>query len=136
MRIAFYYSIKMWLTSLLVAPFIYLAAFSFEYGNRAESIEELIYQNVGIYIFFLFLSVIFSFCSWLFFLLAVDIIIRNCTPRPKMKFIISIIGVLLTVGTSAIFLPVAFRYGGGALPIMLSYCICIAIVPWFYPLKN
>ena len=127
------YSLKIWLTSVLLAPVIYIVAISFKQNH--QDFSTLILDQLSIYLICIFFGSFLSFFTWLLFLLSIKATTLYAYSIKQCKFIISFIGVLLTIGTFALFLSPSISIHDDLFSLMLGNCICITGGTWFYELR-
>jgi len=132
---SFVYSVKIWLTSVVLAPLFYLMIQVYLKGNQRSDFGDFISNQITTYIMFVILSGFFSFFTWVLFFCIVKIITLYFSSVQFAKCIIVAIGLLLTAGTFAIILPEPFNIGDDIFYIMLANCICIAGGSLFYKLE-
>lgn len=130
------YSLKVWLTSVVLAPLIYIViqaclGESYQLGFAAG-----LYEQIKEYALLILLVGLFSFCTWVAFILSI-VGVSICFPSFRyLKYVIALIGVLLTAGTFEFFLPEAFSIHSEYFLLMLANCICIAGGSCFYKLET
>jgi hypothetical protein len=131
----FKYSLKVWLTSVVVAPVIMLicnyAVTSAQQAPRYYSDPDLSFGYSAFVIF----GGIFSVPTYIFFYLFIKITVNYSLSIVRIKSIISVLGVALTVGTFELFFSSLskgpkdeFFY------LMVGNCLCIGWFSWFYKL--
>lgn len=133
MKYSFYYSLKVWLFSVFLAPLIYIIAESIY--NPGAFISE---PAIEIYILTVLFELAFSFITWLIFWMIIVIAIKYLSNKIIIKWLIFILGIILTVLTfislSSGENPFSFHdiYWG----IMLYNCLCIGIGTWLFGLSR
>lgn len=132
---SFVYSVKIWLTSVVLAPLFYLMIQVYLKGNQRSDFGDFISNQITTYIMFVIFSGFFSFFTWVLFFCIVKIITLYFSSVQLAKCIIVAIGLLLTAGTFAVILPESFNVGDYFFYIMLANCICIAGGSCFYKLE-
>ncbi|MET3977545.1 hypothetical protein ABIB62_000111 [Mucilaginibacter sp. UYP25] len=128
------YSLKIWLTSVALAPLIFLVVDSFTSKDYSPDFEDLVSRQLGMYLLCVVAGSIFSFFTWVLFTLIIKGIITWFSLFPKIKIVIAIIGVLLTIGTFSIFLYDK-EFLNEFFYLMVSNCICIAGSSLYYKLE-
>lgn len=132
------YSLKIWLTSVFAAPFLLLLV------NAIRNVPGL---NLSLgspenYICDVFLvgvfQLIFSFCTWIVFLLVIFLALKFITNAKIRTWTIFLTGILLT---SATFYLLLFRGFTACIhseyfPLMLCNCFCIGSGTWIYKLNR
>jgi hypothetical protein len=134
---SFIYSLKVWLTSVIVTPLVFfILAYS---GGRVsnDSIYEQISTAAYQYGMILVFELLFSFITWVIFLIIINQTVTYINNRATRLSIISISGVLLTMGTFMVILTPseAFKVTRGFGGLTLCTCLCIATSSWFYQLE-
>ena len=129
----FKYSLKVWLTSVVLAPvLLHLIMY---YRGEVNSLLEAFGESIVFSLFELF----FSFITWLMFSVIIMVILVLEGKQTLKIWLIFIAGVLLTIGTflATILSPQDLR--GNSNPVflilMLCNCACIGWGTWFYKLK-
>ena len=117
-----FYSFKVWVTSVLVAPILYLVLRFCQNANYQIS-TNVLNQELEIYIVYVVFGGIFSFCTWLLFTLVIKIIVTFCSSIAQINYMIVVAGVLLSAGTFAVFLPFSFNIHDEFFYLMLSNCV-------------
>jgi len=131
----FRYSLKVWLTSVLVAPAIYIIVQGYiELLDKNTSYKD--YLNPGMYLVVAIFELIASFVIWLLFWGIIELIVRFCL-IPKLKpWLIFVSGILLTI------VPLQFMSGNDLIldynnwlfiPMMANM-FCIGCGCWIYKL--
>ncbi|MFD0763473.1 hypothetical protein ACFQZI_01320 [Mucilaginibacter lutimaris] len=129
----FLYSLKIWLTSVALAPLMFLVVEASMFGKSYRTIETFFDQQIETYAICVVFGGIFSIITWLLFFLLIATITSNFPVNRWMKYIIASIGVVLTFGTFAVFFPV-FDVYNEFFYLMVSNCICIAAGSLYYQL--
>jgi hypothetical protein len=132
---SFSYSLKVWLTSVVLAPVI---------SFIIDACTNKYYPSFGNYLSnefpFLIICIIlcgvFSFLTWIIFLFIIKGLIASCPSPQHIKHLIAVAGVVLTAGTFAFPMPEAFNVNNGFFYLMLANCICIAGGSYFYKLES
>ena len=128
------YSLKVWLTSVLIAP-IMLFMFLVIETYLQPSTHGLTYSNTGWYLTFYITIVLYELMflalTMLIFWGFVEVsIIFNITPLLR-KLLIFLIGVSLSIGTSAL-LQSPFIIDDFFFVAMICNTICIGLGCWLY----
>jgi hypothetical protein len=131
---SFIYSIKVWLTSVAIAPVIYLLIESCLKRDYYPSITDYMNEEISKYAMCVLFGGIFSLLTWVLFFLIIKGIILFYPSADQVKYVIIVLGVLLTTATFAVFLPPVFNVHNEFFYLMLANCICIAGGSWFYKL--
>nr|WP_067062770.1 hypothetical protein [Mucilaginibacter sp. L294] len=131
---SFTYSLKVWLTSVVLAPVIFFII---------DASTNKYYPGFGNYFSnefpFLIICIIFcgvfSFLTWVIFLFIIKGFIASWSPLRQIKHLIVVAGVVLTAGTFASVMPEAFNIHNGFFYLMLANCVCVAGGSYFYKLE-
>jgi len=116
------YSLKVWLSSVFLAPLIYdIIQFFF---NRAQ--PDAVTNLYPVVILF---ELIFSFFTWLIFWGITVITRRFLDQRYLRRILLSVIGIILTIATFVLitFPNIPISINDIAFSLTLSNCICIGI---------
>ena len=133
---ALQYTFRVWVTSVLVSPFVFTLILMI---RQVISVSDLIdngFRLVGIYIFLVVLQLLFSFATWLVFLLLVYLILYIRAPDSLIKPVIFCIGMLLAIGTYIALNTVFGAVEGPDSFINLAYANCAGVGwgVWYYTL--
>ncbi|TWR24029.1 hypothetical protein FPZ43_18650 [Mucilaginibacter pallidiroseus] len=130
------YSLKVWLTSVAIAPIAYLVAeFGFKehfYSGAAACLNQMLYT----YPVLILVGGIFSLLTWLLFFLTVAVILTFYLPDKQIKYVIAIFGVIFTVATFWLLFSEGLQPNSEFFPYMIANCVCIAGGALFYDLKK
>ena len=134
------YSLKVWLTGVVVAPFLILIFIYCQDYSLSMNFKESILPGLGIYLICIVFELVFSFITWIVFMLAIRLIIKLPCTALKKTMAIFITGILLTVATFAsIMLPLGFFDNNSDIGFTIAMigcnCACIGFGVWFYKLK-
>jgi hypothetical protein len=129
------YSLKVWLTSVGLAPVMYLIIDSWQRENYYSTFTGFINQQIGKYIVCLIFGGIFSFLTWLTFLFIIKGLIATFPSSQQLKHLIAVAGILLTAFTFALVLPETFNVHNEFFYLMLANCVCIAGGSYLYKLE-
>jgi len=135
----FRYSLKVWSTSVIAAPvlaFILYALFS--KTGFAEFRDQPVTAIIPWTFFYILFQFLFSLPVWLFFWLIISIIIKTMSNSRDQRLLISLIGMLLTVGA---FLFVfgqraLFEYKSVFCYLLYSNCFFIGAGAWYFDLTS
>ena len=129
------YSLKVWLTSVVIAPVLYsvLGAILYpSYRLGMQTVINFLTDYLGMVLF----SLWFSFVTGLIFWLMVVLIVRFCYDENLKKWWIFLIGISLTIGTFTFALGpwtlVPDKFG----LLLYANCACIGWGVWFYRLNT
>ncbi|WP_428330492.1 hypothetical protein [Mucilaginibacter sp.] len=131
----FLYSLKVWLSSVVVAPFFYLIIQYYVRPIHTQDIADSTLSPLSNYFFFTFLELILSFLTWVAFTILVYIIVGLCLKHPLRIWLLFAAGIILTFATFLLIgFPIEFKYDDPFfyLPFCNSFCIGWGI--WFYRL--
>jgi hypothetical protein len=133
------YSLKIWLTSVMVAPLSFLMIeFIQEYPPR-QDIVELFSSGITVYAALMLFHLIFSAITWFVFTAVIGLVVLIPANTGLKTCIIFIAGVLLTAGTFfATILPInayQLMQDKELIILMACNCLCIGGGVWFYKLK-
>lgn len=135
---SFIYSLKVWLTSVVIIPLIFLISVSFGQNLSKENIYEQIYRSAYLYGQILVIELIASFITWVVFLIIIQLTVIYCNTRIIRLSIISISGIFLTIGTFLLILPpsayTVFNIISDNGGLLVCTCFCIGAGSWFYKL--
>lgn len=129
------YSLKVWLTSVVVAPAFYLIILNSIHIQQPPGTEHDGWSWFT-YALCVVFGLLFSFIIWFVFLLIIMLVSRFATNIKTAKCIICITGVVLTI---AIFRATLFNNGfvsdgDNFMYLMLANCFCIGFGSWIYKL--
>nr|WP_067062764.1 hypothetical protein [Mucilaginibacter sp. L294] len=127
------YSLKVWLTSVVLAPVIYLTINSCLGKKNQTGFWDFVSEQISIYGGCEIFGIILSFFTWVLFILIIKGIITCFSVFPQLKFVIASVGLLLTIGTFWVFFSVS-RFVDGYYYLMMANCICIVGGSLFYDL--
>jgi FtsH-binding integral membrane protein len=128
------YSLKVWLTSVCLAPAMFIIIDSFTSENNYSSVTNFVSEKITIYAACVIFGGIISFFTWILFILIIKGIITCFSSFKLLKQVIAGVGVLLTLGTFAIFFRVLDIFNE-PFYLIISNCICIAGGSCFYKLE-
>lgn len=133
--IAFKYSLKIWLTSVLGAPVIYII--TTQALRQTDAIMGLAtVQNIlDSYIILVSFGFIFSLVTWFAFFLLVWIVASYCPSKLQKAFIFPV-GILLTGATFTLIFStdILFTLSDTLTRMMYANVICIGAAIWLYHL--
>jgi hypothetical protein len=133
---AFQYSVKVWLTSVAVAPLLFLMSTYYPEAVSSRSLQQAISDGFFFYIFFAFTELVSSFFTWLLFLICIQITVHYITKPAQQLVMIFFEGIFLTIGS---FLTVFSSHIIGNInseltKIMFCNCLSIGAGVWLYQL--
>jgi hypothetical protein len=119
---SFSYSVKVWFTCVLLAPFLFFSMGFFLTNHRDDSVTWI----VPACLLFSFFEMLFSILTWLLFWMIAELIAGFVYSRIWRKLLASIVGVALTLATFALF-PFfdSFTTSNNDYILMLCNCACI-----------
>lgn len=130
MKQALKYSLKVWLTSCIVVPFVWAVGFTFVHAG-SQPMTPLILLGV---LFIIGATIVTSSVTWLVFFLCTASILKYSPTFNKIKILfIGEAVVVLTFGGFMKAFP-GFDQKVYSL-IMIFHCIVIGLGIWFYKLK-
>ncbi|MFA6247824.1 MAG: hypothetical protein WC615_12885 [Mucilaginibacter sp.] len=127
------YSLKVWITSVVLAPVLYLTVNVCLSKRNRTDFWDFILEQISIYGGCEIFGIIFSFFTWVLFILIIKGIITCFSVFSKLKFVIASVGLVLTIGTFWAFSS-ASRFVEGYYYLMVANCICITGGSLFYNL--
>jgi len=131
----FKYSLKVWLTSVVVAPVIFMICnYSaidelprWQYNTSADFVNG--------YLALVVLGGLFSMLTYAFFYLFIKITVNSIQSMIRIKSMICVLGVGLTIGTFQLFFSsVTEGPKNEFFYLMISNCLCIGWFSWLYKL--
>lgn len=137
----FLYTLKVWLSAVFVAPLLFITGISvkevfFDMDTTSQITGQMLAGDWKVYKSIVLLGAVFSFPTWLIFLMAIMIARKSSDSARQRRQIVVVVAITLTIGTFAavlgifgIFFDLSFIY------IPLSYCISIAVGGWYYKLE-
>lgn len=126
------YSLKIWLTSVLLAPILYLIIMNLkDLGGTQQT------GAVGeMYFLLIIFGVAFSFVTWFIFFMLIMLISSYAPNEISARLIICVTGILLVLTT---FMVTIFNYrltnDGDFIYLVAANCICIGAGSWIYKFK-
>jgi hypothetical protein len=132
------YSIKIWLSSVLISPILYITICFIKYLSHEPKLHND-YNNELLSTYFLIVicQFIFSLLIWILFLLFIITITTYCEDSRFQKPLISIIGILLTIcAFKLVFFQNGFNIHEDFLYLMICNCVCIAGGSWYFKLAK
>ncbi|MCO5945351.1 hypothetical protein [Mucilaginibacter flavidus] len=127
------YSLKIWLTSVTIAPVFYIMIPFFRHFSDPWS-----FDSIGeTYFLLLFYELLFSFITWFLFFVFIILASGFISNEMAARWTICIAGVLMVAATFILtILPVDFlNPGNDFTQLMLLNCLCIGLGSWIYKLK-
>ena len=132
----FRYSFKVWITSVLVAPALYIIASALLHYSTIDFGANSPDNVIGVYVIFTFCGALFSLVTFLVFFLFVWIASNICRPAPRKIFIFLSGSILTAVTFIALFgINLAFSPHDDLCIIMYANIFCIGFGSCFYKLK-
>ena len=131
----FKYSLKVWLTSVVVAPVIFMICnYSaidelprWQYNTSADFVNG--------YLALVVLGGLFSMLTYAFFYLFIKITVNSIQSMIRIKSMICVLGVGLAIGTFQLFFSsVTEGPKNEFFYLMISNCLCIGWFSWLYKL--
>jgi hypothetical protein len=134
------YSLKVWLTSVVAAPFLILTIVYCQDYSPSMDFKESILPGLCMCLVFIVFELIFSAVTWIVFTIVVGRVLSIHANGIQKTWIIFVAAILLTAGTCAVILvPFGFLENSSDLSFAAlltgSNCACIGFGVWFYKLK-
>jgi hypothetical protein len=125
------YSLKVWLTSVLLAPLIFITT---DYCLHPKPMDSD--SIIQVYFIITLVTGIFSFVTWFIFWGAATFACHYIFDSIKRKLIMCFTGIILTICTFLLILlpDSTFSFSSVPLDILLSNCLCIGAGSLFYNL--
>ncbi len=131
------YSLKIWLTSVLVSPLLFFVIILCKEGIYNSDLLHSISSDLLVYMLFVTAEILLSYGSWLTFLAAVSVLIVLPVKQALRKRLTHLTALLLTI------VPFwAILYPGGSfleidyyIYFMLCSCVCTCDAVRYYKLK-
>ena len=126
------YSLKVWLTSVLLAPIFYLIIMNLkDFGGTQQT------GAVGeTYFLLIIFGFVFSFVTWFIFFILIMLISSYAPNEITARLIICVTGIVLVLAT---FMLTIFNYrlinDGDFIYLVAANCICIGAGSWIYKFK-
>jgi|GEM_PF-1759133 len=131
------YTLKIWATTVLIAP-VFIISFGLFHDSRAW--EDFAYAVLGIYIWTIALGFIGSGATWAMFLTGVYSILKWNITEAAHKAAIQFFGLLVTLSTILLFLAIfdsfSSLYTQTFWMFVGPYIICLAASIQFYQLPQ
>ena len=133
----FQYSLRVWLTSVIGAALVFLLITMVKEPNLSQSFWQAIGSFLSDWLFFAGFQLLFSLATWLVFYLAILLIVRRVHNHRTRLWIISAVGIVLTIVTFKLTLLQGgwFNNNRGFAYLMLANCFFIGAGSWFYELR-
>jgi hypothetical protein len=133
---AFYFSLRVWITTVLVAPALYAIIQAYiEFLN--DTYSHQIHFDPSIYLFMVILELIFSFVIWIMFWAITEAIVYSYPNEEVKRWLIFSAAMLLTIvpfiilaGFTTITDPGNFMFTP-----LLTNAFCIGCGCWIYKLQ-
>ena len=126
------YSLKIWLTSVLLAPIFYLIIMEFKKFGGTPNADSA----VEMYFLLTIFGALFSLLTWFIFLILIMLISRYAPNEITARLIICVTGIVLVLAT---FMLTIFNYrlinDGDFIYLVAANCICIGAGSWIYKFK-
>lgn len=133
---ALQYTFKVWVTSVVVSPILFASLLSIRQIITVAELIDYGWRLIGIYLILVVLQLLFSFVTWIVFLLLVNIVSLIPLPNLLIKLIIFCLGVLLAIGTFMALNDFMAMAGNDDSIVNLMYanCAAIGLSIWYYKL--
>lgn len=133
----FSYSLRVWLTSVINAPILFIFIEIFRGKLNLQGPGILIGYVVNTWLFDAAFELFFSLATWLAFYLTIVLIIKHIHTIKLRMAVISAIGILFTIITFRVTLlqDGFFNDNNNYLGLMVCNCFCIGAGSLLYKLK-
>jgi uncharacterized membrane protein len=133
----FKYSLKVWLTSILLSPVIFVLLLAV---TQSVNIKELLKQGtelIALYLLYVAAQLAMSFLVWLAFWLIIRVIANIPCTIQLQKGLILFAGMILTIVSFTTVLSCfgMLNDGSGFINLMYANCFCIGWGVWYYDLN-
>jgi len=126
------YSLKVWLTSVVVSPALFVMVLALAGKmDLAEMFREGL-RGFSFYFLMVAFSFIFSFITWIAFLLVILVVNIHCKRHHLVKWLIFFSGMGLTAGSFLLVLGPHEIFHDEFGILMGANCACIGWGVWFY----
>jgi len=136
LREAIKYSLKVWLTSVLVSPIIYFIIDFYQQTGRHYAMVDSIEWALPFYLLFVIIEAILSAVIWVVFAAMIGITLELVRVEQWLKPIMCLWGVSLNIGTFLLFArPRLNDPSDMGFILMVSNTAIVGWSCWFYNLK-
>jgi hypothetical protein len=138
MSVTIKYSLKVWLTSVAVAPLLVLFIMSCQqYAVYYMDFQQSFSSIIICYVPFVLIEFILSLITWLLFMVVIKVTVTYLSSQFVMKLIIFFAGIILTIATFLVILsPEDIFNADNAFPqILYCNCFCIGWCTLYYDLN-
>ncbi len=126
------YSLKVWLTSVLLSPVLYIVLIVIK--NFDVSLR--LYSFGSTYILLVLFSFLFSFLTWFVFFLIIMVISNYACSETIARVIICITGMTMTAATFRLTIfQNGFTISDIYIYLMFANCFCIGAGSWIYKFR-
>jgi hypothetical protein len=134
---SFRYTLKVWLTSVAIAPIMYLFITFYLVKNQGSISQGSFVENVSQWPFFSIMEMIFSIPTWLVFFFIILMTTRSGVELVTMRLISCLSGISLTVISFwLVFFRGLFDPSDVLFCLMLCNCFCIGWGALYYNLER
>jgi hypothetical protein len=134
---SFKYSLKLWLTSVFVAPVLFLVLVLFQKGVHDSEFLKSIPESIFMYVMLLGFEVKSSVTVWIIFTAITAFNLLFSFKTRLREWLIVLAGILLCIGASMVKVsPIGFFGKTDDFSLMLCNCACIVWRVWLYKLKG
>jgi len=134
------YTLKIWLTCILVAPVIFLLILLIKNYTLITDFLQLITFGLLLYSGLVILQILFSFITLLIFIAVVRLVLFVPVDGIVKTIMICIAGIVLTSATFFVTILHEKTFvewsNGEFFNLMFCDCICIGFGVWYYKLEN
>lgn len=130
MKYSFLYSLKIWLSTVCVAPVFLIISLLFPDRDNFDASAIIVYPVL------IALELMYSLLTWLIFWVAIELIIRATGQNIPRRCVISILGIVLTLLTFRMLISFEEATTDSFLMILLlSNPACIALGSWYFNIE-
>jgi uncharacterized membrane protein HdeD (DUF308 family) len=129
------FTLRVWLTSVLVAPAIYIIVQW--YVDSINNVANREYLNPFMYLMVVIFELIFSFVIWLIFWGIVEAVVFYCHTKELQRWLIFISAMILTIVPLALLgdFESVIDYKNWMFTPMVANALCIGCGCWLYKLE-
>ena len=132
----FYFSVRVWLTSVLVAPALFMVIQAY-IDSLNHTYANPTYFEPGMYLFMVVFELVTTFIIWLVFWAITEAIVYCIGLEELQRWLIFVTGLLLTIVPFMVLVgfPVLINPRSDMFIPMLANAVCIGCGCWFYRLR-
>ena len=133
---SFKYSLKLWLTSVFIAPLLFLALVLFQKGAHDSEFLKSIPESVFMYVMLLGFEVKSSVIVWMIFTAIITFSLLFSFQARLREWLIVLAAILLCIGASMVKVsPIGFFGKTDDFSLTLCNCACMVWGVWLYKLE-